>query len=152
MDVQEPAGAIHVSDLQVRALKQAQAADVDRGQARPVHREPNARQDPLHLVPAQNRQELLLPHRPHEIEDLPLPAQRPLVEELDAAQRDGEAGSGEVLDVGEVEEVLAQLVLPELVGRPMKVGRECSSGIVRRVRRKADAGMLVSGLRSKRAL
>ena len=45
---------------------------------------------------------------------------RALGKELDPAQRDGETGPGEVLDVGEGEEVLAELGLPELSGGPVE--------------------------------
>jgi hypothetical protein len=74
------------------------------------------------------------PGGPHELEQLPLAAQRALVEELDAAEGDGETGRGEVLDVGEVEEVLAELVLPELVGGPVEVCGQLADG--------ADVGLL----------
>jgi len=43
-------------------------------------------------------------------------------------------GRGEVLDVGEVEEVLAELVLLELVGGAVEVCRELADG--------ADVGLL----------
>jgi hypothetical protein len=60
-----------------------------------------------------------------------------LVEELDAAQRDGEAGPGEVLDVGEVQEVLAEIVLGEAIGGPVEVPGELADSV--------DVGLLGAG-------
>ena len=44
-----------------------------------------------------------------------MPLERLLVEELDAAQRDGGGGAGDLLLVRQVEQVLAQILLAELV-------------------------------------
>ncbi len=129
MDVQQPSGAVHVGDLEVGALHQAQPADVDGRQARPVDRQPDATQDAAHLVATQDDRELLLPDGPHQAQQLPLAAQAALVEELDAAQRDGETGPGEVLDIGEVEEVLAEIVLGEPIGRRVEVSGELPDGV-----------------------
>jgi len=128
VDVQHAPIAVHVGDLQVRALQQAQAADVDRRQARPVDRQPHGAEDALHLIATQDHGELRLAHGPHELEELPLAAQCALVEELDPAQRDGETRRREVLDVGEVEEILAEVLFPKLIGRPVEVNGELLDG------------------------
>ena len=128
VEVQHAPSAVHVGDMKVGALQQAQPADVDGRQARPIDGQPNRAQDALHFLATQDDGQLLLPGRSHELEELPLPAQRALVEELDPAQRDGETRGGEVLNVREVEEVLAELVFPEPVGRSVEVGGELVDG------------------------
>jgi hypothetical protein len=91
-------------------------------------------QDAPYLVATQDLRQLSFSRRPDEVEDLPLAAQRALGEELDATQGDGEAGPREVLDLREVEEILAQVVLLELVGRTTEMDGELAD--------RADVGFL----------
>jgi len=124
VDVKEHPAAVDVGDLKVSAFKQPQAAGVDGDQTGAVDGQANAVQDPLDLLAAQNHGELVLALGADEAEQLPVPPQAALEEELDAAQRDGEAGGGELLDVGEVEEVLPELALGDPVGRLAEVSGE----------------------------
>ena len=45
----------------------------------------------------------------------PFPAQRPLDEELDSAQGDGRCGTGLVLDILDVQEILSEFFLGDQV-------------------------------------
>src|SRR5206468_1652617 len=89
------------------------------------------------LLAAEHDGELLLPRRTHQIPERPVTAQSALEEELDPAQRDGEAGTGEVLHVGQVEEVLPQLFFGNPVRRPVEMRGELTDGV--------DVGRLGSG-------
>jgi hypothetical protein len=84
-------------------------------EARPVDGALDAGKDVPDLVAAQDHGELLLLLGPGDIQDPPLPSQGPLVEELDAAQRDGVGAAGHLLDGGQVDQVMADLLLGELV-------------------------------------
>jgi hypothetical protein len=52
-----------------------------------------------------------------------------LEEELDPAQGDREAGAGEVLDVDQVQKVLAKVLFAEPIGRPVEVTGELPDGV-----------------------
>lgn len=92
---------------------------------------------PLHLVAAEHDRELLLPGRTHQVPERPVAAQGALEEELDPAQRDREAGTGEVLNIGQVEEVLPQVFFSDSVRRPVEIRGELTDGV--------EVGFLGSG-------
>jgi len=128
VDVQHAARAVHVGHLQGCALQQAQAADVDRRQTGPIDRQPYRAENALHLRSTQDHRQLLLAPGPDQVEQLPVALQRPFIEELDPAQRDRETRRREVLDVGQVEEILAKILLPEVSGRSVEVGCKMVDG------------------------
>ena len=119
VDVQEHPRAVHVGHLQVSPFQQAKPTGVDRGETRPIDRNAHLGQNAAHLLTAQHHRQLLLAGRAHKLERAPVLMQRVLVEELDCAQRDGGGGASDLLLVGEVQKVLAQILLAELVGAPV---------------------------------
>src|SRR2546428_6286968 len=70
----------------------------------------------------------VLAGRAHEPERRPLPPERLLEEEPNPAQRDRRRRARDLLLVGQIQEVLAQIFLRELVGAPVIVLRELADG------------------------
>ena len=66
---------------------------------------------------------------PHEGQRSPFPLERMFVEELDAAQCDGAGAAGGVLDVLEVEEVVAQFFLCDPFWGLMVMFRQLAHGL-----------------------
>jgi hypothetical protein len=116
VNVKQLALTVDIGDLEPGSFHEAEPAGVDRRQAHPVHRYPHAIQNPPHLLAAQDNGEFLLALGAGHVEHGPLAPQRLLIEELDAAERDGVGAAGDVLDGGEVEQILAQLLFRERVG------------------------------------
>ena len=137
VDVEQPAVAIDIGDLEASALEQAQATGVDGDQRGAVDRQAESTQDPLHLLAAEHDRELLLLRRTNQIPDRPGAPEGAFEKELDPAQRDGEAGTGEALHVGQLEEVLPQLFLSDPVRRPVEMRGELTDGM--------DVSLLGSG-------
>ena len=77
--------AVDVSNLKVNAFTQAQTAGIDGAQASPVARMAYVPQDAAYLGDAEHHGQLLLSSWTHQVQRRPLPPERMLVEELDAA-------------------------------------------------------------------
>jgi len=111
VNVEEHPVALDIGDSEASPLEEPQAAGIDRDQTGAVNGQAHTAEDAADLLTAENDGKLLLPWRARETEEGPLSTEGGFEEELDAAQRDGEARAGEVLDVDEIEEVLAELCL-----------------------------------------
>ncbi len=136
-EVQQLALAVDVADLQADAFLQPQPAGVDGGQADAIRRAVHTGQDLTDLGGTKHRRQFLLVGRADQVEGGPVAPQGVLEEELDAAQRQGRGAAGDVLDVVEVEEVLAEVLFADLVGGLAAVGDELADG--------ADVGLLRLG-------
>ena len=113
--VEHLASAVDVGDLEVSAFQEAQAARVDGDEADAVDGAADAVEDSPDLVAAEHDGELLLLLGPGDIQDGPFSSQRLFVEELDAAERDGVGPASHLLDGGEVDEIVADLLLRQPV-------------------------------------
>ena len=113
--VEHLASAIDVWDLEVSAFHEAQAARVDGDEADAVDGDSNAREDFPDFVAAEHDGELLFLLGPGDIQDRPSPSERLFVEELDAAECDGVSRASNRLDGGQVDEIVADLLLRQLV-------------------------------------
>ena len=116
MDVEELACAVNVGNLEAGPFHEPEAAGVDRGEADAIDGDPHGGENPPDLLAAKDDGELLLTLGAGHIEHGPLARERVLVEELDAAEGDGEGAAGDLLDGAQVQEVLADLVFRQLVG------------------------------------
>lgn len=113
----EHAGAVDVGDPKVSAFLQTQATRVDGSQTGPVAGQTDEAQDLANLFDAQYHRELLLSGSPDEGERTPVTLQSVLEEKLDATKSDGAGGTGEFLDILEIEEILAKLFFRDQIGR-----------------------------------
>jgi len=136
VDVEQHAGAVDVADLQASAFGEAQATGVDRGQAGAVGRDADLLEDRVDLLSAQDHGETFLLLGSDDVEDAPCTLEGLFVEELDAAQGDGDRSASELLDVDEVEEVLAEFLLGDRIGRLSVVASQLADG--------AEVGLLSS--------
>jgi hypothetical protein len=107
MDVEELAIAIDIGHLQTHALRETKATGIDGGEAHAVDCNPHVIENAPDLATAQNDRELLLTLRASDTEHRPLAAERVLIEELDAAQRDGMRDTSDLLDGTQVQQVFA---------------------------------------------
>lgn len=121
--------AVDIGDLQPRPFEKAQATGVDRDEAGAVDGKADTVENAVDFIAGKNDGEFLLALGADEVEQVPLLRERLFEEELDAAQGDGEAGTGVVFYVCEVEEVGAQILFGEKVGRLVEVGGECPDGM-----------------------
>jgi hypothetical protein len=119
MDVQELPLAVDIGDLEPNALPEPQATSVDRGEADAIDGAADAGENPPHLVAAQDGREFLLALGPRDVEHIPRPRERLLIEELDTAEGDGVGAARDLLDGAQVEEILADVLFRELVGGRM---------------------------------
>jgi hypothetical protein len=119
MDVQELPLAIDIGDLEPNALHEPEATGVDRGEAHAVDGDADTGENPPHLVAAQDDGEFLLALGPGDVEHIPRPRERLLIEELDPAESDGVRAARDLLDGAQVEEILADVLFRELVRRGM---------------------------------
>ena len=72
-------------------------------------------ENPPDLVTAQHDREFLLALGACDVEDAPVPLERLFVEELDAAESDRVRAARHLLDVGQVQEVIAHLLFRDPV-------------------------------------
>jgi hypothetical protein len=86
MDVNELARTVNVADLQVRALLQAQAAGINRGETGSIVEQSDLRQDLTHFFAAEHDGEFLFTGGTNQVERGERPLQRVFVEELEAAE------------------------------------------------------------------
>ena len=136
--VEQLASAVDGRHPEPQPLQQAQSAGVDERQADAVAQGPHRREHPTDLLLAQHDREPLLALRARQLEHGPVAAKRLLVEELDAAQGLREAARGDLPDVGQVQQVVADLLLGDPVGRdpvePGQLGDGVEVGLDRAVR------------------
>ena len=107
MQVKHLTFPVDLFDLQVDPFQQAQSTGIDDGQADPIALMVYAVQDTSHFLNTQYHREFMLMRWTQEIEGLPLPSQGMLKEELDPAQGDGAGVAGGMLDVLEIQKILA---------------------------------------------
>ena len=117
-DLEALAAAVDVRDEEVGALHEAEPAGVDGGETDAVGWDADGAEHSPDLVPAENDGELAHPPGPRDAEDLPLAAERALVEELDAAEGDLVRAVGHLPYGGELDKVAAHLILAEQVNFP----------------------------------
>ena len=127
MHVNEFAFAIDIFDLQADPFQQTQPAGIDRREAHSILLAVNAPQHTPDFRNTQDHWQLFLFRGTQKLEGLPLPTQRPFVEELDPAQRNtctalrsvqcrcGATGAGGMLFILEEQEILAQFLFLDLV-------------------------------------
>ena len=128
-DVKNAAGTVDVGDLKGGALHEAQATGVNRGQAEAVDVDAHSVEDAPDLVAAEHHRELLFRTRLGDIQALPVAAERFVVEEAEASEDDGEGATGDVLVELQMQQVAADLVFSELVGRPVIVACQLGDGV-----------------------
>ena len=86
------------------------------GETNSVAWQSEALENLAHFGDAEDDGQLLFGHRPHDAKDGPATVERVLVEKADAADGDGHGVAGVMLDVLEIEKILAQFFLAEQVG------------------------------------
>ena len=99
------------------ALLQAQAAGVNGGQTDAIGQQPDLLQDVAHFLLAQDDREFFVARWANQLQGGPVLFQGVMEEELDAAQGNGGGGARVVLDVLHPEEVLAQFLFGNAIGR-----------------------------------
>ena len=128
MDVHHHPRAIDVADLEVQPLAEPESQRVDGPEIGPVVGRADGGDEPSHLVDGEDVGESLLPADAEPLEGRPVAGSGVGIEELDAAVGDAERGGGELAVVLEVEEVVADLLLAEPVGRGVEVVGELPDG------------------------
>ena len=128
VDMEEHTGAVHILHPEVDTLVQAQAAGVDGGQAGAIALQADQVKDAAHLFDAEDDRQLLFPLGADELDRGPVASAGVVVEELDAAQGDGDGRPRVLLEIGEVEEILAEFLLGDPVGRFVVVFRQLADG------------------------
>ena len=93
-----------------------------------VAREPDAIENLADLFEAQDDRELLFARRANEAEYGKVFVESVLEEKLDAAQGNGDAAAGVILDILDVEEILSKFFLGDQIRGFVKVLRELSNG------------------------
>lgn len=122
--LEEPPGTVTIRDLEVCALLEAQPAGIEGREAGPRAEELQGGEHGAPLVRAEAHGALLLPWGADKGQRGPCPLQRLFVEAREAAPGDGTGRAGVVLDVCEVEEVVAQCLLRDPVrGLVVMVGQ-----------------------------
>ena len=131
VNMDELAHAIDVLGLKVCAFAQAQSAGVDRDETDAIDSGSDLREDLGDFISREHDRKLGLARRASDIEDAPLLLQRFLVEELDAAQGDGDGAALELALVLEVEEVAAEFFFIDQVrGSVVVLGQLADAGHV----------------------
>ena len=128
VDMHHHPRAVDIGDLQARPFEQPESAGINGRQTHAVHRNPHRREHAADLLPTQHHRHLVLAGGTHESERRPLPTERLLEEEPNPAQRDRRRRARDLLLVGQVQEVLAQVLLGQLVWAPVIVLRELAHG------------------------
>ena len=121
-NVQEHALRIDIAHFQLEGFTQTQAAGINRGQSDPVVQGFHAGQDLAHLAGREDDRQLEFRIGPGQFHlGGPGAAEGLLSEELDGAQRLGGALAGEVPLSLQIDEVLAQFLGADQVGRTVEV-------------------------------
>ena len=121
-DVQEQAFGIHIAHLQLEGFAQAQAAGVDRGQSHPVVQRLHLGQNAAHLGGREDDRQFELGCGAGERQlPGPDPLEGFLPEELEGAQGLGGALARETPLGLQMDEILAQVLAADLVGRAVQV-------------------------------
>jgi hypothetical protein len=121
MNMKRHAGAVDVGNLEMSTFQEPQSTGIDRRQAGAIDGDADFGQNAADFVAAQDHRELLLARRPDEPQGRPILVDRLFEEELDPAQRDRRRGAGDLLLVGQIQKVLAQLLLAQLIRTPMEM-------------------------------
>jgi hypothetical protein len=85
MNVNELSFSINLCDLQTDSLEQTQSAGADRRETYSILLAVNTCQNPSYFRNTQDHWQLFLFRGTQKLERLPLPSQRPFIEELDPA-------------------------------------------------------------------
>ena len=117
MDMHEHALAVDVADLQVQAFAEAQSQGIHGPEEGLEVGLANGVDEPVHLGDGQDIGECLWLGDAHHLERLPVARHGMSVEELDAAEGDAEGAGSEPTALLEMEEVVADLLLGETIGR-----------------------------------
>jgi len=143
-DVQEHAFGINVADFQPKAFAQTQAAGVDGGQTDAVIQQGDASQHAAHFGSREDDRWFELGIGADELNlGGPGAAEGLFPEEFDGAERLGGSLAGDFLDRLEMNEVLAQLLGRDLVGRGVEKFAELTdAGEVSLFRAEADGQKL----------
>ena len=128
VDMEEHAGAVHILHPEVDTLLQTQAAGVDGGKAGAIAFKADQIENAAHFLDAEDNRQLLFPLGPDEFDRWPIAPAGVVVEELDAAQGDGDGCPGVLFDIGEVEEILAEFLLGDPVWRLVVVFGQFADG------------------------
>ena len=128
MDVDHHPRAVDVADLEVQPLAEPEAQRVDGPEVGAVVGRADGGDEAADLVDGEDVGEPLLPGDAEPLEGGPVARGGVGIEELDAAVGDAERGGGELAVVLEVEEVVADLLLGEAVGRGVEVVGELPDG------------------------
>ena len=128
VDVDHAAHAVNIGQLQAASFAQAQAAGVDEGQAGAVAQLGDLVQDGADFLAGQDHGQLVPALRARHAGEGEVAPQGGLVEELDAAEGDGDGGPGELAHTREVDEVRADLLVGELVWRSVVEAGQSGDG------------------------
>src|SRR5262245_15475171 len=120
VNVEHHPGAVPLCDLQAGPFEQTQPTAIDR-QTGPVDRNSSGVEHATDLVATHHHRQCVFRRGAHEPERRPPALQRVREEESDPAQRDRRGGAGDLLLVGEKEEILPQLLFRDPVRAPMVV-------------------------------
>jgi hypothetical protein len=104
-------GTIDIPDLKLRPFLEPQTAGVDGRETDSVAWDLDQAEKLVNLLDAENGRKLFLAGRANEVQGGQILVEGVLVEELDAAQGDGERTAGVFLDILEMEEILSQFFL-----------------------------------------
>jgi hypothetical protein len=104
-------GTIDIPDLKLRPFLEPQTAGVDGRETDSVGWNYDEAEKLVNLLDAENGRKLFLAGRANEVQGRQVLVEGVLVEELDAAQGDGEGTAGVFLDILEMEEILSQFFL-----------------------------------------
>lgn len=127
-DVQEHAPGVNVADLELEAFAQTQAAGVNGGQTNAVIQKCDACQNAAHLGDAEDDRQFELGIGANQL-DLGRPgtAEGFLPEKLEGTEGLGGSLAGDLLDGLEMDEVLAELLGGDLIGRRVEVFAELAN-------------------------
>jgi hypothetical protein len=128
MDVDHHAGAVDVADLEVQSLGESETQGVDGLEVGAVVWRADGGDEAADLIDGEDVGEAFLPGDAEAFEGGPVARAGVRIEEFDTAVGDAEGSGGEVADVLEVEEEVADLGLGEAIGRDAVVGGELSDG------------------------
>ena len=128
MDVDHHPRAVDVADLEVQPLAEPEPQRVDGPEVGAVVGRADGGDEASDLIDGEDVGEPLLPGDAEPLEGRPIAGDGVRIEELDTAVGDAEGSGGELAVVLEVEEVVAELLLAEPVGRGMEVVGELPDG------------------------
>jgi hypothetical protein len=128
MHVDQHPRAVDVADLQVQPFPEPQPQRVDRPEKGPVVVRADGADETPHFVDREHVGESLVPTDAEPLERRPVTGRGVGIEELDAARGDSQRRGGEFPIVLEMEEIVADLLLAESVGRGVEVSGELPDG------------------------